>query len=219
MKNNTSYKSASFVSLKCPCIFSKDLPEFFEDNMETWMTNFHGLLTLDNKLLQTDVSFENFNSFITFLTLFVPRKLKYLCVLWLLHMTYFRMRRKQVYWSCWNLRSVTTLLFMLRSMMKNFSRICHVLSQPSGTFWFPLARKSSMTWWVSLYLSVFCGSSLLYQQYTLSLFQLVSNAIQFLASVCERPHYKHLFEDQNTLTSICEKVIVPNMEFRSESVF
>uniref|UniRef100_A0AAY4E4X6 Exportin-2 n=1 Tax=Denticeps clupeoides TaxID=299321 RepID=A0AAY4E4X6_9TELE len=76
----------------------QDLPEFFEDNMETWMSNFHNLLNLDNKLLQTD---------------------------------------------------------------------------------------------------------------------LVSNAIQFLASVCERPHYKHLFEDQNTLTSICEKVIVPNMEFRS----
>ena len=56
-------------------------------------------------------------------------------------------------------------------------------------------------------------------EYTLPIFgfQLVSNAIQFLASVCERPHYKHLFEDQNTLTSICEKVIVPNMEFRSES--
>uniref|UniRef100_G3W7P8 Exportin-2 n=1 Tax=Sarcophilus harrisii TaxID=9305 RepID=G3W7P8_SARHA len=76
----------------------QDLPEFFEDNMETWMNNFHSLLTLDNKLLQTD---------------------------------------------------------------------------------------------------------------------LVSNAIQFLASVCERPHYKNLFEDQNTLTSICEKVIVPNMEFRA----
>lgn len=39
------------------CIITQDLPEFFEDNMETWMTNFHGLLTLDNKLLQTDVSF------------------------------------------------------------------------------------------------------------------------------------------------------------------
>uniref|UniRef100_A0A8D2CLW6 Exportin-2 n=1 Tax=Sciurus vulgaris TaxID=55149 RepID=A0A8D2CLW6_SCIVU len=76
----------------------QDLPEFFEDNMETWMNHFHTLLTLDNKLLQTD---------------------------------------------------------------------------------------------------------------------LVSNAIQFLASVCERPHYKNLFEDQNTLTSICEKVIVPNMEFRA----
>lgn len=36
-------------------LFLQDLPEFFEDNMETWMTNFHGLLTLDNKLLQTDV--------------------------------------------------------------------------------------------------------------------------------------------------------------------
>lgn len=44
--------------------------------------------------------------------------------------------------------------------------------------------------------------------------QLVSNAIQFLASVAERPAYKHLFEDVNTLSSICEKVIVPNMEFR-----
>uniref|UniRef100_A0A8C0KXJ5 Exportin-2 n=1 Tax=Canis lupus dingo TaxID=286419 RepID=A0A8C0KXJ5_CANLU len=75
----------------------QDLPEFFEDNMETWMNNFHTLLTLDNKLLQTDVI----------------------------------------------------------------------------------------------------------------------TAIQFLASVCERPHYKNLFEDQNTLTSICEKVIVPNMEFRA----
>lgn len=38
-------------------LITQDLPEFFEDNMETWMTNFHGLLTLDNKLLQTDVSF------------------------------------------------------------------------------------------------------------------------------------------------------------------
>lgn len=37
------------------CIIIQDLPEFFEDNMETWMTNFHLLLTLDNKLLQTDV--------------------------------------------------------------------------------------------------------------------------------------------------------------------
>lgn len=43
---------------------------------------------------------------------------------------------------------------------------------------------------------------------------LVSNAILFLASVCERPHYKDLFADQGTLQSICEKVIVPNMMFR-----
>uniref|UniRef100_A0A8C2WJ39 Exportin-2 n=1 Tax=Cyclopterus lumpus TaxID=8103 RepID=A0A8C2WJ39_CYCLU len=92
------FSSLTLISKLFYSLNFQDLPEFFEDNMETWMTNFHGLLTLDNKHLQTN---------------------------------------------------------------------------------------------------------------------LVSNAIQFLASVCERPHYKHLFEDQNTLTSICEKVIVPNMEFRS----
>ncbi|ESP05357.1 hypothetical protein LOTGIDRAFT_205558 [Lottia gigantea] len=43
---------------------------------------------------------------------------------------------------------------------------------------------------------------------------LVSNAIQFLASVAERPAYKHLFEDPGTLASICEKVIVPNIQLR-----
>uniref|UniRef100_A0A8C7VAK4 Exportin-2 n=1 Tax=Oncorhynchus mykiss TaxID=8022 RepID=A0A8C7VAK4_ONCMY len=92
------FSSLTLISKLFYSLNFQDLPELFEDNMETWMSNFHNLLTLDNKLLQTD---------------------------------------------------------------------------------------------------------------------LVSNAIQFLASVCERPHYKHLFEDQNTLTSICEKVIVPNMEFRS----
>lgn len=44
--------------------------------------------------------------------------------------------------------------------------------------------------------------------------QLVSNAIQFLASVCERPHYKDLFSSQDILKSICQNVIVPNMMFR-----
>lgn len=43
---------------------------------------------------------------------------------------------------------------------------------------------------------------------------LVSNAIQFLASVADRPHYKALFENENVLSSICEKIIVPNMEMR-----
>uniref|UniRef100_A0A3P8QZB7 Exportin-2 n=1 Tax=Astatotilapia calliptera TaxID=8154 RepID=A0A3P8QZB7_ASTCA len=111
----------------------QDLPEFFEDHMETWMTNFHGLLTLDNKLLQTDVSY---------LLLYI--------------------------YSLYTARFVTAIWNLLVST----------------------------------------GQEVKYDL-------LVSNAIQFLASVCERPHYKHLFEDQNTLTSICEKVIVPNMEFRS----
>lgn len=47
-----------------------------------------------------------------------------------------------------------------------------------------------------------------------NLFQLVSNALQFLSSVADRAHYRNLFEDNNVLNSICEKVIIPNMEFR-----
>ncbi|KAG1687432.1 Exportin-2 [Nymphon striatum] len=43
---------------------------------------------------------------------------------------------------------------------------------------------------------------------------LVSNAIQFLASVAERTGYKSLFEDPSTLSGICQNVIIPNMEFR-----
>jgi exportin-2 (importin alpha re-exporter) len=43
---------------------------------------------------------------------------------------------------------------------------------------------------------------------------LVSNAIEFLASVAEKPVYKDLFTSEETLQSICEKVVVPNMQFR-----
>ena len=43
---------------------------------------------------------------------------------------------------------------------------------------------------------------------------LVSNALEFLASVSERPVYKDLFANETTLKEICEKVIVPNMVIR-----
>ncbi|XP_064625610.1 exportin-2-like [Lineus longissimus] len=43
---------------------------------------------------------------------------------------------------------------------------------------------------------------------------LVSNAIQFLASVAERPRNKELFADPEALAGICGNVIVPNMRFR-----
>lgn len=33
----------------------QDLPEFFEDNMQTWMTNFHSLLSTNVKVLETTV--------------------------------------------------------------------------------------------------------------------------------------------------------------------
>ncbi|XP_035826529.1 exportin-2 isoform X2 [Aplysia californica] len=47
---------------------------------------------------------------------------------------------------------------------------------------------------------------------------LVSNAIQFLASVAERPAYKVLFDNTETLANICEKVVVPNIQLREADV-
>lgn len=38
----------------------------------------------------------------------------------------------------------------------------------------------------------------------------------FLAKIAEKNNYKSLFEDPATLSSICEKVVIPNMEFRGE---
>lgn len=45
--------------------------------------------------------------------------------------------------------------------------------------------------------------------------QMVSLAIQFLCAVAERDHSKGLFENEQVLSGICEKVILPNMHLRS----
>lgn len=45
--------------LICKVFYSlnfQDLPEFFEDNMQIWMTNFHAMLTADVKCLQNKAS-------------------------------------------------------------------------------------------------------------------------------------------------------------------
>ncbi|XP_041060624.1 exportin-2 [Carcharodon carcharias] len=132
----------------------QDLPEFFEDNMETWMMNFHSLLTLDNKLLQTNDEEE------------------------------------------------AGLLELLKSQICDNAAL--YAQKYDEEFQPYLPRFVTAIW-----------NLLVTTKQEVKYDLLVSNAIQFLASVCERPHYKHLFEDQNTLTSICEKVIVPNMEFRA----
>ena len=44
----------------------------------------------------------------------------------------------------------------------------------------------------------------------------MSHAIHFLSSVADRHQNQKLFEDENVLGSICEKVIIPNMEFRGQ---
>uniref|UniRef100_A0A672IRX6 Exportin-2 n=1 Tax=Salarias fasciatus TaxID=181472 RepID=A0A672IRX6_SALFA len=148
------FSSLTLISKLFYSLNFQDLPEFFEDNMETWMTNFHGLLTLDNKLLQTDDEEE------------------------------------------------AGLLELLKSQICDNAAL---YAQKYDEEFQPYLPRFVTAIWNLL---VSTGQGVKYDL-------LVSNAIQFLASVCERPHYKHLFEDQNTLTSICEKVIVPNMEFRS----
>jgi exportin-2 (importin alpha re-exporter) len=46
---------------------------------------------------------------------------------------------------------------------------------------------------------------------------LVSNAIQFLTAVVYRPQYKSLFENEESLKSICEKIIIPNLFLRGKN--
>jgi exportin-2 (importin alpha re-exporter) len=44
--------------------------------------------------------------------------------------------------------------------------------------------------------------------------QLVSTAITFLSSVVKHARHRALFESPETLRSICEKVLLPNMQLR-----
>jgi exportin-2 (importin alpha re-exporter) len=51
--------------------------------------------------------------------------------------------------------------------------------------------------------------------------QTACNAMQFLTSVAEKPQYKAIFAAEGTLQALCEKVVVPNMQFRpcDEEIF
>lgn len=47
---------------------------------------------------------------------------------------------------------------------------------------------------------------------------LVSNAIQFITAVVYRPQYRSLFENEDSLKSICEKIIIPNLFLRDVDI-
>lgn len=132
----------------------QDLPEFFEDNMDAWMTRFLTLLTADNKVLQTDEDEE------------------------------------------------AGLLEQLKSQIcDNVGLYAQKYDEEFQKY---LPGFVTAVW----HLLTTTGPQVKYDI-------LVSNAIHFLSSVAERPHYKQLFEDASVLSSICEKVIIPNMEFRT----
>ena len=146
------FGSLSFIAKIFYSLNYQDLPEFFEDNMTTWMPRFHDLLTLSNPLLVTDDD--------------EPGVLEEL--------------RSQI---CDN---IALYAFKYEEEFQPY------MSQFVTAVWNLLLSTGAET------------------KYDL----LVSNAIEFLASVANRPHYKNLFEDDNVLSSICEKIIVPNMEMR-----
>lgn len=50
------YNSLTILSKVFYSLNFQDLPEFFEDNIEIWMSNFHQLLTIDVPALQTTVN-------------------------------------------------------------------------------------------------------------------------------------------------------------------
>jgi len=146
------FGSLSIISKIFYCLNYQDLPEFFEDNMATWMPRFLELLTLHNPLLVTDDD--------------EPGVMEDL--------------RSQI---CDNIGLYAS---------KYEEEFEPYMSQFVTAVWNLLLSTGTET------------------KYDL----LVSNAISFLASVADRLKYKNLFEDPNVLSSICEKVIVPNMEMR-----
>lgn len=47
---------------------------------------------------------------------------------------------------------------------------------------------------------------------------LVSNAIQFITAVVQRPQYRSLFENEESLKNICEKIVIPNLFLRDVDI-
>jgi exportin-2 (importin alpha re-exporter) len=133
---------------------SQDLPEFFEDNMQTWMGAFNKLLTTDVPLLKTSDDED------------------------------------------------AGVLEQLRSQIcDNLGLYAQKYDEEFGPY---MPQFVTAVW----ELLVTTGLQTKYDS-------LVSNSLQFLRTVADRNHYRHLFEDPNVLASICEKVIIPNMDFRT----
>lgn len=147
------YSSLVLVCKVFNSLNAQDLPEFFEDNMEIWMSAFHSLLTTDVPILKTADDEE------------------------------------------------AGVLEQLRSQIcDNLGLYAQKYDEEFGPY---MQRFVTAVW----ELLVNTGTETKYDS-------LVSNALQFLSTVADRNHYRNLFEDPTVLASICEKVIIPNMDFR-----
>lgn len=105
---------------------AQDLPEFFEDNMQTWMNAFHELLITDIACLHTGVSRSAFChellSVRTGLNLF-----PFFCFIGCDRMT-----KRLAYWSSCVLKFATIWACTRKSMTKNSERIWKLLSRMCG---------------------------------------------------------------------------------------
>lgn len=149
----TIYSSLLLISKIFYSLNFQDLPEFFEDNMTTWMALFHTWLTVDVKALQTDDDNE------------------------------------------------AGLMEELRSQI--CSNVSLYVQKYDEEFQPYLAGFVSDIWNLLITVSLQPKNDML-----------VSNALQFLSTVADRQQHRALFQDNNTLTGICEKVIIPNIHFR-----
>ncbi|XP_014204436.1 exportin-2 [Copidosoma floridanum] len=147
------YSSLVILSKIFYSLNSQDLPEFFEDNMSSWMPNFKILLGTSVPALQTDGDDE------------------------------------------------AGVIEQLKSQV--CENLCLYAQKYDEEFQPYLQDFVTAVW--NLLTST--GQQPKYDM-------LVSNALQFLSTVADRAAHQHLFQDPAVLSSICEKVIIPNMEFR-----
>ncbi|XP_050543879.1 exportin-2 [Daktulosphaira vitifoliae] len=131
----------------------QDLPEFFEDNMKTWIVNFQNLLELEIVELETNSDDE------------------------------------------------TGLLHQIQSQIcENVSLYAQKYEEEFSAY-----MKDLVT--IIWKLLIKTGPKPKYDT-------LVINALQFLSTTVVKPQYKELFNDPSVFSAICEKVAIPNMQFK-----
>ena len=74
------FSSLTLVSKIFYSLNYQDLPEYFEDNMQTWMDSFYTLLMFNSKLLQTDVNSWFVLSVNVFVYVVVSVFVKFICL-------------------------------------------------------------------------------------------------------------------------------------------
>jgi len=133
---------------------SQDLPEFFEDHQDEFMSIFHKYLEYQNPLLSDD---DESNSL---------EKLK------------------------------STICEIIDLYTQRYEDAFPKLPQFVSTIWEVLTTTSSET----------------------KHDMLVSHAIAFLTSVVKQPRHQTIFASPETLSNICERVVVPNLTLRDSDI-